>query len=202
LQKVGIKASGADSACGGGDKSRTTTGEKDKDKKKGEAAESSWRLPQGGEWVGVAIIVGLIALALRRGARQPARIATAIPDPPPYQSPNAVPVPLKPGKPALRGIAGQYAGVTIPLDNTTILGRDPQTANLVFTFEADSVSKRHSVVRWDAARSVFVLEDLGSTNGTFLANGERLVAGQPRDLRPGERFYIGDQKNQFEAALD
>jgi pSer/pThr/pTyr-binding forkhead associated (FHA) protein len=74
--------------------------------------------------------------------------------------------------------------------------------NLVFPAESASVSKRHCTVRWDAPRGVFVLEDLGSTNGTFLASGERLTPHVPRDLRPGERFYIGDLRNQFEVALE
>jgi pSer/pThr/pTyr-binding forkhead associated (FHA) protein len=57
-------------------------------------------------------------------------------------------------------------------------------------------------VSWDISRRVFVLEDLGSTNGTFLANGERINPGQPRDLRPGDRFYLGDTRNQFEVKME
>jgi hypothetical protein len=57
-------------------------------------------------------------------------------------------------------------------------------------------------VNWDAARKIFVIQDLGSTNGTFLATGERLTAGQSRDLPPGERFFIGDLRNQFEVRME
>src|SRR5262249_26669181 len=122
---------------------------------------------------------------------------------PPYQAYVTPPVAPAATKPALKGVAGQYAGSEVPIDaTTTVLGRDPQAANLVFTSEADSVSKRHCSIRWDAARGAFVLEDLGSTNGTFLASGERLNPGQPRDLRPGMRFYLGDLRNQFEVALE
>jgi pSer/pThr/pTyr-binding forkhead associated (FHA) protein len=106
-------------------------------------------------------------------------------------------------KPALHGIAGKYAGASVSLEGgPSLLGRDQAAANLVFPPDADSISKRHCTVRWDAARSVFVIEDLGSTNGTFLANGERLPTGQPRDLRPGDRFYIGDMRNQFEVRME
>lgn len=91
----------------------------------------------------------------------------------------------------------------MPLDGgPTILGRDQRIANLVFPPRADSISKRHCTIRWDVARKVFVLEDLGSTNGTFLASGERLIPGQPQDLRPGDRFYIGDLRNQFEVRME
>ena len=103
----------------------------------------------------------------------------------------------------LRGVSGQYAGSSINLESgASTLGRDPHGANLVFSSEADSISKRHCTVRWDGARGVFVIEDLGSTNGTFLDTGERLPPGQPRDLRSGERFYVGDLRNQFEVRME
>jgi pSer/pThr/pTyr-binding forkhead associated (FHA) protein len=37
-----------------------------------------------------------------------------------------------------------------------------------------SVSKRHAVLRWDAAKSLAIVHDLGSTNGTFINAGPRL----------------------------
>jgi hypothetical protein len=131
------------------------------------------------------------------------------PPPPVYQPPAPVyqppapPPPLLAGRPALLGIAGQYAGSSIGLDSgPSTMGRDPSSVNLVFPAEVNSISKRHCRVSWDVARRVFVLEDLGSTNGTFLASGERVNPGQPRDLRPGDRFYIGDLRNQFEVRME
>jgi hypothetical protein len=117
----------------------------------------------------------------------------------------APPVPMAPPvatRPVLRGITGQYAGSAFSLEGGSTLGRDPAAANLVFGGEASSVSKRHCSVRWDAGRGLFLLEDHGSTNGTFLASGERLIPNQPRELRPGERFYIGDLRNQFGVTLE
>jgi pSer/pThr/pTyr-binding forkhead associated (FHA) protein len=106
-------------------------------------------------------------------------------------------------RPALRGVAGQYEGKSFSLDaGPSVLGRDQRTANLVFGSEADSISKRHCMVSWDAARGTFVIQDLGSTNGTFLATGERLTPGQSRDLPPGGRFFIGDLRNQFEVRME
>lgn len=108
-----------------------------------------------------------------------------------------------PPKPFLRAIAGQYMGGSFPLDSgPSTLGRDPLTANLVFGAESDSISKRHCTVSWDATRQVFVIEDHGSTNGTYLGTGERLRPHVRRDLRPGDRFYIGDLRNRFEVILD
>lgn len=221
LEKAGVQVAVADKECGGAQSDSTNPppgkggdkgpppgkgGEKGGEKggDQGETAPK-WRLPQGQEWIGVGIIGALIGLALRRNTRQQvARVLTTRRSgAPPAAYTPALPIAVRPMRPVLKGIAGQYAGASIALDTgPSLLGRDQSAANLVFGAESDSVSKRHCVVRWDAARGVFTLEDLGSTNGTFLSNGERLVAGQPRDLRPGDRFYIGDLRNQFELRME
>jgi DNA-binding response OmpR family regulator len=53
-------------------------------------------------------------------------------------------------------------------------------------------SREHAVIRFEGR--MVVLEDLGSTNGTYL-NGERLRA--PADLRDGDRITIGDMQFTF-----
>ena len=50
------------------------------------------------------------------------------------------------------------------------------------------VSRRHARIVWTG--KAYVVEDLGSTNGTFV-NGERIVG--PRVLRSGDRLQLGDQ---------
>jgi hypothetical protein len=181
---------------------------------------NSWRMPRGSEWIPVIIIAGVALLALRPAHKQAAQAvraitgrhrvpvpAVAVPVADPAAAPGfgMTPAPPSPlvGKPVLRGVAGEYAGAAVTLDAApSTLGRDPHSVNLVFAPEAALVSKRHCTIRWDVSRGVFVLEDHGSTNGTFLASGERLAANQPRDLRPGERFYIGDLSNQFEVGFE
>jgi pSer/pThr/pTyr-binding forkhead associated (FHA) protein len=153
------------------------------------------------------LFLGILALAFRPSARQSVvRAITkrrSVPNPAPYPYPSPTPSPQPAAqRPVLRGISGQYAGSAISIENANTLGRDPRAANLVFGAEADSVSKRHCTVRFDAARGVFVLEDHGSTNGTYFASGERLAPNTPRDLRPGDRFYIGDLRNQFEVRVE
>ena len=130
----------------------------------------------------------------------------ALPEPAKYVplTPPLAPVSGVTGsRPALHGMAGQYAGKSFSLDSgPSVLGRDQRAANLVFAPEADSISKRHCMVSWDASRRTFVIQDLGSTNGTFLATGERLAPGRSHDLAAGGRFYIGDLRNQFEVRME
>ena len=42
-----------------------------------------------------------------------------------------------------------------------------------------------------------MLEDLGSTAGTYLAGKGRLIQGEAVTLRPGDSFYLGEEKNTF-----
>ena len=48
------------------------------------------------------------------------------------------------------------------------------------------------------AEEGIVLSDLGSTYGTFLANGTKVEPGQKRLLRLGDAFYLGGEDNRFE----
>lgn len=57
-------------------------------------------------------------------------------------------------------------------------------------FDADAkVSRRHArVIHRDG---VFVVEDLGSTNGTFVNRGRRLLPGSPHVLSDGDEIIVG-----------
>lgn len=99
----------------------------------------------------------------------------------------------------LYGVAGPLAGKSIELDQGQLLiGRDARVCNLVIPGDSSHISKQHCRLRYDAGSRVFFLEDLESTNGTFLASGQRLTSGNPQPLRPGERFYLSDAAVTFE----
>jgi pSer/pThr/pTyr-binding forkhead associated (FHA) protein len=53
-----------------------------------------------------------------------------------------------------------------------------------------SVSKRHAALRWESAAGLCTLEDLGSTNGTFLNAATRLRG--PVALRDGDIVSFGE----------
>src|SRR5687768_10616802 len=85
----------------------------------------------------------------------------------------------------LRVGQGDGTESTFELVSDVVLGRD-RSADIVLTDPSDQVSRRHAriVIRGTEA----VLEDLMSTNGTFV-NGERLDA--PYALRAGDKVELG-----------
>jgi hypothetical protein len=86
--------------------------------------------------------------------------------------------------------AGLQAGSAYDLSEGALLGRGEQ-ADIVL--EDSFASSRHA--RLIPQGEVMVLEDLGSTNGTYL-NGEPLRGPQP--LHVGDRIRIGDSEFEFE----
>ena len=86
--------------------------------------------------------------------------------------------------------AGLRAGAAYDLSDGALLGRGDE-ADIVL--EDSFASTRHA--RLVPHGDVIVLEDLGSTNGTYL-NDEPLRGPQP--LHPGDRIRIGDSEFTFE----
>jgi hypothetical protein len=96
------------------------------------------------------------------------------------------------GDPKLRveTAAGLRAGSAYDLSDGALLGRGDQAD---IRLEDTFASSAHA--RLALHGDVIVLEDLGSTNGTYL-NDEPLRGPQP--LHPGDRIRIGDSKFTFE----
>jgi hypothetical protein len=85
---------------------------------------------------------------------------------------------------ALRFVSGKYQGAVFPLreGREVIVGRSGEV-DLVLA--EDLVSRRHARVAVDGGS--VILQDLGSTNGTFL-NGQRVKKAR---LAEGDRILIG-----------
>jgi hypothetical protein len=96
------------------------------------------------------------------------------------------------GTPKLRvaSAAGLRAGSAYDLSDGALLGRG-ETADI--RLEDTFASSAHA--RLVAQGDVIVIEDLGSTNGTYL-NGEPLRGPQP--LHVGDSIRIGDSEFTFE----
>jgi hypothetical protein len=85
---------------------------------------------------------------------------------------------------------GHDPGMIYDLDGTIVFGRG-DTAEI--RLQDPFASSRHARV-YEQGR-ILVIEDLGSTNGTYL--NEELLDG-PRPLHPGDRVRIGDSEFSFE----
>jgi 6-phosphogluconolactonase (cycloisomerase 2 family) len=91
----------------------------------------------------------------------------------------------------LQVVGGAAAGTEVALDGEFVVGRDePDRGNLA---NDEQISRRHAVFRREDDH--FVVEDLGSTNGTFL-NGQR-VSG-PMALTTGDEIRLGETIVRFD----
>ena len=85
---------------------------------------------------------------------------------------------------ALRFISGKYQGGEFPLrpNREIVIGR---SSELDMVLVEDMVSRKHAKIVTD--ENVVTIEDLGSTNGTFV-NGEKVRVSEIKD---GDRILIG-----------
>ena len=101
----------------------------------------------------------------------------------------------------IRILDGALAGMEVPVSAKVILGRDPAKAQIVFPRDDTSVSRQHCEIQFDRAVASFTVRDLGSRNGTFIANG----ADPPRRLAPnlvesvalGKNILVGSSRNRL-----
>lgn len=96
---------------------------------------------------------------------------------------------------ALRFISGKYQGGEYPLpsDKEIVIGRGGE---LDIVLVEDMVSRKHAKLSTQAGK--IVIQDLGSTNGTFV-NGEKIKRAR---LKEGDRVLIGTSILKLIVATD
>ena len=145
--------------------------------------------------VGLWLFVLFTVLALRRDLRapreaRPARLDLSGPEPERARQPRPVKAPKQPKKSkntvgtALLVEEGPLAGTVILLGTEQVtIGRAPDSTLIA---DDDYVSSRHA--RIYPSEGVWMVEDLGSTNGTWL---DRSRITSPAVLNPGVPVRIG-----------
>lgn len=98
-------------------------------------------------------------------------------------------------RPRIQGLAGTFAGQRYTIEPSVRIGRDPNKNDLVYPANAQGISGVHCVLMVDNGQ--VWLKDLGSTYGTYLANGQRLAANEAVKLNIGDRFWLGSEKEVF-----
>jgi len=102
------------------------------------------------------------------------------------------------GEASIVGISGMYKGFSFPIasDEELILGRDAMLSHIVITENAEKISRKHLTVSFDSYDNVYMVTD-HSSNGTYLADGTRLVANIPVKLQRGTVIYLAKKENSF-----
>lgn len=123
--------------------------------------------------------------------KRPSANAPAQPGVSPYaMNPSPSPFPAAGKGSKLVVVAGPHAGQSFALQAGLVLGRDPGNNGAL---PADTkASRRHAQLVADGAG--VALEDLGSTNGTFV-NGQRITRVA---LAPGDQLVIGSSTLRVE----
>ncbi len=78
-----------------------------------------------------------------------------------------------------------FQGGRVPIAKKITIGRDQENS---ISLDDVLVSRKHAVIQ--KIKDEFFIEDLGSTNGTFL-NGEAVPAGKYMRLAPQDKIRIG-----------
>lgn len=135
-------------------------------------------------WGFILIVVSVLRRDLygvRVVARNSDRRASAGAAAPPARQPRAI----RRGPTHLAIIEGSMRGSTVPLtDGGVLIGRNPECT---LVLSDDFASGRHARIYRDG--DGWMIDDLGSTNGTFVAGtrvGERLPIGEGTRIRIGQ----------------
>lgn len=106
----------------------------------------------------------------------------------PYQARNTL----------LVGMTGPYAGQQIPVPaEGLVMGRDPSSCSLVI--QSPSVSRTHARLSPGPSPDSWILEDLNSTNGTYVLDKSSWVrVTEPVIMTIFKRFRLGDSSIEFE----
>lgn len=144
----------------------------------------------------IAIVVAVVVVAAGAVVFLKMRKPAPAPVQQPVTTPAAPPAPAAPdNRPRLQGLSGAFAGKRFYLEGTIRIGRDPARNDLVFPADTQGISGVHCVVVVEG--DTIWLKDMGSTYGTFLANGQRLAASEAVQINIGDKFWLGSEQEVF-----
>lgn len=96
---------------------------------------------------------------------------------------------------AVQCINGPLQGQTYRIGQGLTFGTDVQSS-VRFPIGTPGVSRNHCEIRWQ--NGSLMLIDVGSTYGTYVANGKKLPMQYPEMISQGSNFYLGGQGIMFQ----
>ena len=92
-------------------------------------------------------------------------------------------------------LTGTMAGqrVYVKDDEVVILGKDPRSAQFVFSSSYNKVSRIHCTIAYSAQGKSFIVTDV-SSNGTYFPDGTRLAKGVQTNVPHGSMLLLADDK--------
>ena len=152
----------------------------------------------------LAVIVIILALTLQKRKSAVAVAATVTAPVSAVQSmPVTAPVPERFHEKAktvtLTGLSGYFEGKAFSVESQIRLGRDSNVCAAAFPVDQPGISGCHCQIVLE--NNAVYLKDLGSSFGTFMADGTKLTAQLPVKLKDGDRFYLADAANLFEIKI-
>ncbi len=141
---------------------------------------------------GAAVVIVIIAAAVLMGKKKKSPAPEAKQEAPSVSK-----------TPVMRSMAPQHGGMVVQLHHQPVqIGRDPATCRLVYQDGTPGVSSKHCQVYFDEQEQMFIVTDLNSTYGTFLASGQRIAPNTPVKLPPHSSIYLGEADNTVYLELE
>lgn len=130
----------------------------------------------------VIIVVAVVIVIVSKKNSAPAASAPAY-------------APAAPRNGIILGVKGVMTGRSFPVNGSALMGRQPQ-CTVRIPDGTKGVSGIHCEIRKTAGG--YEIVDRGSSCGTFLGNGQKLVPDVPVALEDGMYFYLGSPEQLFQ----
>ena len=151
----------------------------------------------------IVVVIGtIIALVVIKKKNQGGINGYPVPPIPPAPSvPSAqpaspAPTPQRFPQAVITGAKGIMANRTYSINGNLLIGRNAQKCNVAYPVDTQGISAVHCQIR--EVNGGFEIIDRGSSNGTFLGSGQRLVPNVPTFLPDGTFFYLGSAEQLFQ----
>ena len=153
-------------------------------------------------------IAGAVLTKKQKKEKAEQRRVQEIPDPQEHQdhqtNQNQEPVVIRDAEEKekryyLEAISGELRGSRYEISGVCTIGKMPE-CQVRYPKDMGGISRYHCQVYLDGGR-VFLV-DIGSSYGTFLANGVRMAKNQPVELQVGDRFYLADPAEMFQVRMN